>query len=167
MTVTFLFHSLKLTQKWEIHKALQFLGDVYLAYGDQQTAMSLWVVALEGFTQMDVYHSRAECMLCLGELSKLQGDLMKAGELWRTARPLFERLSQEKQLVNIDERLAGINSELLDRPAEILIHPSGLNTLTAGPDDLGLGLMNITLTKVEEVENVGMDDGTDAVLVPA
>ncbi|KAJ7457763.1 hypothetical protein FB451DRAFT_1509051 [Mycena latifolia] len=164
-TVSFLVHSLKLRQKREIHKALQFLGDVYLAYGDQQTAMSLWVVALEGFTQMDVHHSRAECMLRLGELSKLQGDLVKAGELWRTARPLFKRSSQEKQLVDIDERLAGISSELLDRPAEN--HLSGLNAPTASPDDLGLGLMNITLTKVEEVENVGVDDGTDAVLVLA
>ncbi|KAJ7457755.1 hypothetical protein FB451DRAFT_1509045 [Mycena latifolia] len=126
-TVTFLVHSLKLTQKREIHKALQFLGDVYLTYNEQQTAMSLWVVALEGFTHMDVHRSRAECMLRLGDLLKLSGDLVKAGELWRTARPLFKRSSQEKQLMDIDERLAGISSELLDRPAENLIHVSGLN----------------------------------------
>ncbi|KAJ7457762.1 hypothetical protein FB451DRAFT_1183084 [Mycena latifolia] len=67
---------LKLAKKLETHKALQFLGDVYLEYGDQQTAMSLFVVALEGFTQ------------------------------W---------MFTENQLVDIDERLAGISSELLDR----------------------------------------------------
>ncbi|KAJ7436342.1 hypothetical protein FB451DRAFT_1454801 [Mycena latifolia] len=107
-TVTFLVHSLQLKKNLEIHKALQFLGDVYLAHGDQQTAKSLLVVALDGFTKMDVHRSRAECMLRLGDISKLQGDVVKATQLWETARPLFERSSQEKQIGQIDERIVGI-----------------------------------------------------------
>ncbi|KAJ7457742.1 hypothetical protein FB451DRAFT_1183060 [Mycena latifolia] len=166
-TVTFLVHSLKLTQKREVYKALQFLGDVYLAHGDQQTAISLWVIALEGFTQMDVHRSRAECMLRLGDISKMQGDLMKAGEHWKTARPLFQRSSQEHQIAHIDERLAGIGHDLLDGPTKTLIRLLDLNAPTASPDELDLGLMNTTLSKVEEVESVSADDGTDAVFVPA
>ncbi|KAJ7457751.1 hypothetical protein FB451DRAFT_1183071 [Mycena latifolia] len=135
-TVTFLVHSLKLGKNLEIHKALQFLGDVYLVHGDQQTAMSLWVVTLERFTQMDIHRSRAECTLRLGNLWQLQGDVVKAGELWRTARPLFERSLQQKQIADIDERLTGIGHDLLDRPVENLVHLSDLHAPTASPDEL-------------------------------
>ncbi|KAJ7457430.1 hypothetical protein FB451DRAFT_1509709 [Mycena latifolia] len=101
-TVTFLVHSLRSKRKLEIHKALQFLGDVYLENGDKETAVSLFTVALEGFTKMDVHCSRAECMLRLGNISEIHGDLTKAAELWKTARPLFERSSQAKQVSYID-----------------------------------------------------------------
>ncbi|KAJ7482611.1 hypothetical protein FB451DRAFT_1442075 [Mycena latifolia] len=105
-TVTFLVYSHKSKRKLEIHKALQFLGDMYLTDGDQQTAIGLFTVALDGFTKMDVHRSRAECMLRLGDISELHGDLPKAAELWNTARPLFERSSQAKQVAKIDEQLA-------------------------------------------------------------
>jgi hypothetical protein len=62
-TVTFLVHSIKYKQRLELHKALQFLGDVFRAKGDQQTAVSLFTVALDGFSWMDVHRSRAECMV--------------------------------------------------------------------------------------------------------
>ncbi|KAJ7457771.1 hypothetical protein FB451DRAFT_1372421 [Mycena latifolia] len=166
-TVSFLVHSLKLAKKLETHKALQLVGDVFLAHGDQQTAMSLWVVALAGFTQMDIHCSRAECMLRLGDLSKLQGDVMKAGALWKTAHPLFERSSQGKQMADIEERLAGISSELLDRPAENPMCLSDLHAPTASQDELDLGLLSIIPSVAEEVESVGVDDCSDSVLVPA
>ncbi|KAJ7480987.1 hypothetical protein FB451DRAFT_1365282 [Mycena latifolia] len=105
-TVIFLVQILKLKQKLQIHKALQFLGDLYLADRDQQTAISLFTIALEGFTRMDVHRSRAECMLRLGDIAELHGDLSKAAELWKMARPLFERSSQTKQVIRIDEQLA-------------------------------------------------------------
>ncbi|KAJ7457498.1 hypothetical protein FB451DRAFT_1509813 [Mycena latifolia] len=124
-TMIFMVHSLKLKQKLEIHKALQFLGDLYLADGDQQTAFSLLSVALEGFTKMDVHRSRAECMLQLGDISDLQGDLPEAAELWKTARPLFERSSQAKQLTHIDERLARINNPS-EHHLEPFVHLSAL-----------------------------------------
>ncbi|KAJ7223418.1 hypothetical protein GGX14DRAFT_658096 [Mycena pura] len=107
-TFTLLVHSLKLKQRRGIHKALQFLGDVYLTDGDNHTATSLFTVALDGFTQMEVHRGRAECMLKLGDISKQDGDVMKAEELWKIARPLFERSSQMKQVADVDDRLAGI-----------------------------------------------------------
>jgi hypothetical protein len=66
-TNIFLIYSLKSKQRLEIYKALQFLGDILLEEGDQPTAASLFTVALQGFTQMDVHCSRAECMLRLGD----------------------------------------------------------------------------------------------------
>ncbi|KAJ7457434.1 hypothetical protein FB451DRAFT_1509712 [Mycena latifolia] len=109
-TAIFLVYSLKCKQKLEINKALQFFGDVYLANGDQVTAVSLLTVVLEGFTKMDVHRSRAECMLRLADISELHGDLPKAIELWRTARPLFERSLQAKQVDHIDKQLARMSN---------------------------------------------------------
>ncbi|KAJ7839797.1 hypothetical protein B0H13DRAFT_1911045 [Mycena leptocephala] len=97
-TTVFLVHSVQQQEKLGIHKALQFLGDVFLAQDDEHTAINLFTVALEGFIYMDMHHSRAECMLQLGDISKGHGDLQKAVELWTTARPLFEQSSQAKKL---------------------------------------------------------------------
>jgi hypothetical protein len=59
-TTVFLVHSLKRKEKLGIYKALQFLGDIFLSQSNEYTAISLFTVALEGFTQMDVHRSRAE-----------------------------------------------------------------------------------------------------------
>jgi hypothetical protein len=102
---------LKTKKKLEIHKGIQYLGDVYLAEGDQHTAISLFTVALEGFTVMDVHRSRGECMLRLGDILNQDGDILKAVNLWETGRPLFERSSQAKQTTGIAERLAGFRNK--------------------------------------------------------
>jgi hypothetical protein len=81
--------------------------------GDYETALSLFTLAVSGFTEIDVHRNRAECMLKLGDIAKLYGDSLKAVEYWERARPLFERSSQGKQLVQIDERLAGNSNSLL------------------------------------------------------
>jgi tetratricopeptide (TPR) repeat protein len=112
-TTVFLVHSVRQKKKLGIHKALQFIGDVFLAQDDEHTAISLFTVALEGFTYMDVHRSRAECMLRLGDISRRHGDLLKAVELWETARPLFEQSSQAKQIEHIDQRLADVNENML------------------------------------------------------
>ena len=53
----YLVYASKARQKRAICQGLQFLGDVVLANGDQNTAVSLFTVALEGFTQMDIHRS--------------------------------------------------------------------------------------------------------------
>ncbi|KAJ7823734.1 hypothetical protein B0H13DRAFT_1919503 [Mycena leptocephala] len=68
-TTVFLVHSVQRQEKLGIYKALQFLGDAFLAQDDEHTAINLFTVALEGFTYMDVHCSRAECMLQLGDIS--------------------------------------------------------------------------------------------------
>ncbi|KAJ7035194.1 hypothetical protein C8F04DRAFT_1345746 [Mycena alexandri] len=122
----FLAHSLKAQEWLGIYKALQFLGDVSLRENDEVTATSLFTLALEGFIQMDVHRSRAECMIRLGDISNKHGDFLKALELWEQARPLFERSSQAKRVQHIDERLVGIGEDIkeqhqrnLDRLAEL------------------------------------------------
>ncbi|KAJ7485948.1 hypothetical protein FB451DRAFT_1169167 [Mycena latifolia] len=136
--MTFLVHCLKVKQRLEIHKALQFLGDVYLADGDQQTATSLLTVALEGFTKMDVHRSRAECMLRLGDIAETNEDLPKAAELWKTARPLFERSSQVKQVAHIDKQLIRM-SHLLEHHPESVVQLSVLNAPVTCPETADAG----------------------------
>jgi hypothetical protein len=114
-TIVLLMNSLKRKEKLGTYKALRSLGDIFLAQNDEHTAISLFIVALQGFTQMDVHCSRAECMLRFGDISKGQGDLLKAVELWERARPLFERSSQTKQVQHINERLAGISDDVLEQ----------------------------------------------------
>ncbi|KAJ7887991.1 hypothetical protein B0H13DRAFT_1888545 [Mycena leptocephala] len=89
------------------------LADLYLREGNILVAQ----IALEGFTLMDVHRSRAECVLQLGDISKAHGDLLKAVELelWQTARPLFERSSQAKQVENIDKRLTSVGDNVLEQ----------------------------------------------------
>lgn len=107
-TVVYLTLGIKTQNKLAMHKALRCLGDVFLANGDEYTAKTLFIVALAGFTYMDVHHSRAECMLRLGDIAKNQGDMAGAAELWSEARRLFERSLQAKQVIQINLRLTGL-----------------------------------------------------------
>ncbi|KAJ7925764.1 hypothetical protein B0H13DRAFT_1862849 [Mycena leptocephala] len=141
-TIIFLVHSLKFKERLGIFKALQFLGDMFLNQDDEHTAISLFTVALEGFTYMDVHRSRAECMLRLGDISKKHGDLIKAVELWDAARPLFERSSQGKQIEPLNERLAAVGQDVLEqhkanlaRLAELNVPPGSVED-TDDPEDV-------------------------------
>ncbi|KAJ7716614.1 hypothetical protein B0H16DRAFT_1701296 [Mycena metata] len=106
-----LAHSLRAKKKLGIYKALQFIGDVHLMQNDELTAVSLFTFALDGFTYMDVHRSRAECMIRLGDIAKKNGDVLKALELWETAKPLFERSLQAKRVQDIDGRVGSISEE--------------------------------------------------------
>ncbi|KAJ7733367.1 hypothetical protein B0H14DRAFT_2996508 [Mycena olivaceomarginata] len=101
-----------------VYKALQFFGDTFLHEKDEDTAITLFTVALEAFTYIDVHQSRAECMLRLGDIFKCRGDWLKAVELWTTARPLFERSSQTKEVQCVEERLAYVDHDVLEQQRE-------------------------------------------------
>ncbi|KAJ7911590.1 hypothetical protein B0H13DRAFT_1875699 [Mycena leptocephala] len=135
-TTVFLVHSVRQKKKPGIYKALQFLGDIFLAQDDEHTAMNLFTVALEGFTYMDVHRSRAECLLRLGDISKGHGGLLKAVELWETARPLFEQSSQAKQVENIDQRLAGVSEDVLEQHRKNLVRLADLNAPLGTVDEI-------------------------------
>jgi tetratricopeptide (TPR) repeat protein len=108
-------YSLKSKQKPGIYKALQYIGDIFLAQDEEDTAIILFTLALEGFTDMDVHRSRAECMLRLGDICQKHKNLFEAIDYWTTARPLFNRSSQMKQVGNIDKRLASMDDDVLEQ----------------------------------------------------
>ncbi|KAJ7876213.1 hypothetical protein B0H13DRAFT_1893796 [Mycena leptocephala] len=137
-------------EKLGIYKAFQFLGDVFHSQNDEHTAISLFTVALEGFTQMDVHRSRAECMLRLGDLSKSHGDLLKAVEFWEAARPLFERSSQTKQVQCISERVANISEDVLKQHRNNLARLEEVNALAGTVEEL-----KYDLSDIEDLAKIG------------
>ena len=112
------------------------------------TAISLFTLALDAFTYMDVHCSRAECMLQLGNISKTNGDFDKAEEHWKLARPLFECASQQKNIALIDEKLLAIKSIHSD------VHKLQLLTV-ALQEDQG-GLMDHNSATGKEVEDLAI-----------
>ncbi|KAF8207783.1 hypothetical protein K438DRAFT_1755199 [Mycena galopus ATCC 62051] len=104
--IIYLASATKLKAKLDLHKALLFLGDAFIVNNDENSAANLYQVALAGFTQMDVHHSRAQCMLHLGDLASKHGCTSEAITFWETAQPLFERASQTKDVAQIRSRLA-------------------------------------------------------------
>jgi hypothetical protein len=161
-TAVFLVHSLKRKEKLGIFKALQFLGDIFLSQNDEQTAISLFTVALEGFTQMDVHRSRAECMLQLGDISKGHGDMLKTVEFWEVARPLFECSSQAKQVQYIDERVTAISEDVLEQYRNNLAHLAKLNVPSGTVEEL-----EDDLSDIEDLEKMEMGDAKKPGLIAA
>ncbi|KAF8169960.1 hypothetical protein K438DRAFT_1854497 [Mycena galopus ATCC 62051] len=103
--VVYLAFAQKSQEKRAVYKALQSLGDVFLLKEDEENAETLFTVALEGFTSMDVHRSRADCMQRLGDIMKKRGDVVRAEEFWSEARPLFERSLQANEVAHLDARL--------------------------------------------------------------
>ncbi|KAJ7751405.1 hypothetical protein B0H16DRAFT_1460307 [Mycena metata] len=135
-SIVFLVHSLRAKEKLGIYKALQFIGDVHLMEDVKITAVSLFTVALDGFTYMDVHHSRAECMIRLSDIAKKNGDLLKALELCETARPLFERSSQTKRVQDVDERVGDISEEVKEQHQKNLAKLAELNVPAGQVEDM-------------------------------
>ncbi|KAF8205255.1 hypothetical protein K438DRAFT_2096405 [Mycena galopus ATCC 62051] len=128
-TIIYLVSACKTKRRLDLHKALVFLGDVFIATKNESTATSLYQVALEGFTYMDVHQSRAQSMLRLGDLANRHSRTSEALTLWKTARPLFERSLQTKDVAQIDSRLttcerahheAFVKLEALHAPVQFL-----------------------------------------------
>jgi tetratricopeptide (TPR) repeat protein len=103
--VIYLAHSHKLQQRLFLHTALRLLSEIFLIKSDQETAHSLLILALEGFTQMDVHRGRAQCMLRLGDIAAHQGDFTQAIQFWKDSQPLFERSLQTRLAAAVDRRL--------------------------------------------------------------
>jgi hypothetical protein len=161
-TTVFLVHSLKRKEKLGIFKALRSLGDIFLYQNDEHTATNLFTVALEGFTEMDVHRSRAECMLQLGDISMGHGDLLKAVEFWGRARPLFERSSQAKQVQHINERLAGISKDVLKQHRNNLARLAEFNAPAGTIEEL-----EDDLSDIEDLDKVDIGDEKESDLIAA
>ncbi|KAJ7138372.1 hypothetical protein C8R44DRAFT_728511 [Mycena epipterygia] len=155
--VIYLLHAHKTHEKLALYKALHLLGVFFLSAGDKHTAHSLFILALEGFTYMDVHRSRGDCMLHLGDITKDRGDLLKAAELWKEAGPLFEKSLQMEDVSKIHSRLEYLYQEtlehLINRPSTESLEKSNINK--------PLSLLDIqtqdTMYKSQERSNVYLE----------
>jgi hypothetical protein len=91
-------------------------------------------------------------MLRLGDISKGHGDLLKAVELWETARPLFEQSSQAKQVEKIDQRLAGVSEDVLEKHRTNLACLAELNAPSQTVDEIN------NLSDIEGMEGLDLED---------
>jgi tetratricopeptide (TPR) repeat protein len=126
-TGIFIGLALKCKDKCRTMQAFRCLGQIFSAQGDDETALSLFNVALDAFTFMDVHRWRADCMVRIGNILYNHGEVMKAVELWKTARPLFERSSQMNDITQIDAKLAEVDSAVLAEYEEQLQQLSDLH----------------------------------------
>ncbi|KAJ7226242.1 hypothetical protein C8J57DRAFT_1252836 [Mycena rebaudengoi] len=117
-------------------QAFRCLGQIFSAEGDDdETALSPFHVALDGFTFMDVHRWRADCMVRIADILNSHGEVMKAVGLWKSARPLFKRSSQMKDVTKLDEKLAEVDSAVLVEYEEKPQHLSELHVPGSTPDE--------------------------------
>jgi hypothetical protein len=88
----FLSLALKCKNKHQTMQAFHCLGQIFSAEGDDEAALTLFNVALNGFTFMDVHRWRADCMVRIADILNNRGEVINAIELWKAARPLFKNL---------------------------------------------------------------------------
>ncbi|KAJ7107026.1 hypothetical protein C8R44DRAFT_858110 [Mycena epipterygia] len=88
------------------YQALRCLGDIFLAHGDRDTALNIFLAVLEGSTEMDVHRRRADCMARIGDIFMESGKPKEAVKMWEAARPMFLLSSQNKDAASMDTRLA-------------------------------------------------------------
>ncbi|KAJ7279591.1 hypothetical protein C8J57DRAFT_1221245 [Mycena rebaudengoi] len=118
--------ALQCKDKCQAMQAFRCFGQIFFAEGDDEIALSLFNVALDGFTFMDIHCWRADCMVRIANILNSRGEVMKAVGLWKSARPLFEKSSQMKDIINLDAKLAEVDSAVLAQYEEKLQHPSEL-----------------------------------------
>ncbi|KAJ7236840.1 hypothetical protein C8J57DRAFT_1728170 [Mycena rebaudengoi] len=91
--------------------AVRRLGDINLAIGDEETAISLFTVALQGYSGMGVHRGRAECIVRPGGIFSKHGDIRAARELWEVAERFFMRSSQNRDAEDVKRRLDELPQE--------------------------------------------------------
>ncbi|KAJ7149446.1 hypothetical protein C8R43DRAFT_1236470 [Mycena crocata] len=97
--------------------ALRCLGAFFAAEGDDVTALSVFEVALEGYTLMDVHQRRGQCMSGMGDIFQRRGDVGKAVELWTTALHLYERSGTKGEIEQMTTKLTGSSIDV-ENPVE-------------------------------------------------
>jgi tetratricopeptide (TPR) repeat protein len=153
--VIFLALALKCRNKNKIMRSFWCMGQIFLAHGDDETALSLFEVALEGFTLMDVHRWRADCMVRIADILESGGEIMKAAELWNLAKPLFERSSQTNDVVRMDAKLAAVGGLIYEKHKKQLLCLADLN-VPAGK--LGVAKVNDDLEASKYVQDTDQED---------
>ncbi|KAF8214715.1 hypothetical protein K438DRAFT_1927030 [Mycena galopus ATCC 62051] len=108
--IIYLAYAHRSQMKLDLHKALLFLGDVFVLNNDEETATNLYQVALAGFTHMDIHQGRAQCMLRLGDIANKHGHTSESVTFWKAARQLFAQSSLLKDVAQIDSKLATLEN---------------------------------------------------------
>jgi hypothetical protein len=93
-------------------------------------------------------------MVQIANILNNRGEVIKGVELWKAARPLFERSSQMKDVTRIDSKLAEVDSALLAEYEEQLQQLSELK--------VSVGAAEGTCIVEDEEKDEGSDVGHQA-----
>ncbi|KAJ7820890.1 hypothetical protein B0H13DRAFT_1921097 [Mycena leptocephala] len=85
--------------------ALRCLADIYTVLGDEETALNLFHMALEGATKLDIHHLRAECMTGIGDIMMRRGNPVQAEEMWTQCSPTICLFIANEDAALIEERI--------------------------------------------------------------
>ncbi|KAJ7858483.1 hypothetical protein B0H14DRAFT_2748707 [Mycena olivaceomarginata] len=124
----FLAFALKNKNKLSTIHALRCLAKIFVAQADDNTALSLFKVALDAFTLMDVHRWRGECMVGMGDIFLRTGDPNKAVELYTAAMSLFHVSSQTKEAHQLQKKLVAANQLILEQSTDLLAQLEGIDT---------------------------------------
>ncbi|KAJ7268432.1 hypothetical protein C8J57DRAFT_1612495 [Mycena rebaudengoi] len=75
---TFLAFSVVTKNSLTLMKAIRCYGNLFAVSGEDSMAFTLFQVALEGFTFMDVHRWKAKCMIDIGDILERRGELHKS-----------------------------------------------------------------------------------------
>ncbi|KAJ7031738.1 hypothetical protein C8F04DRAFT_1109593 [Mycena alexandri] len=103
--VLFLVSASKTNNRLALMKSLRCLGDLSKTQGDEETALRLFEVALDGFTLMGIHRWAAECMVRISAILERRREVVRCSSLLLEARPLFERSSQTTRVNWVDFKL--------------------------------------------------------------
>ncbi|KAF8192370.1 hypothetical protein K438DRAFT_1762368 [Mycena galopus ATCC 62051] len=78
MAVVYFAFALKRKERRATYQAIRYLADICFETCDFSAAQSLYTLALEGFSLMDIHRGKADCMARLGDIAEQNGQLRQA-----------------------------------------------------------------------------------------
>ncbi|KAJ6533803.1 hypothetical protein DFH09DRAFT_1406402 [Mycena vulgaris] len=130
--------------------ALRCLADTFFALGDDETALTVFRVTLQGATKIDIHRLRAECMVGIGNIMMHRGDTLQGREIWQAAHPLFIRSSQMKDAVGLESRLARLSESTTRSPAFEVSPKSASDSITTLDPETGEPLEKLAALSAPE-----------------
>ncbi|KAJ7719892.1 hypothetical protein B0H14DRAFT_2642852 [Mycena olivaceomarginata] len=140
--------------------AVRCLGDVFAVLGDEETALSLFHTALEGATKLDIHRLRAECMVGIGDIMSLRGDMVNAKEMWEAAHPLFIRSSQTKDAAAIETQLTELSFARENEEGRVESPEVGYNAQATANEEESKKLGQCALLSVPENSPSAVAEGS-------
>jgi hypothetical protein len=95
-------------------------------------------------------------MVRIADILNNCGEVIKAVELWKAARPLFERSSKMNHILKIDGKLAAVDSAVLAEYEEHLQRLSESHVPASAPTEA-----YIVEEEQEQEEEDKLDEGSD------
>jgi predicted negative regulator of RcsB-dependent stress response len=145
-------------------RALCCLAQVHTSMKDDETALRLFHAALEGGTEMDIHHLRADCMVGIGDIVLRRGNLMQAKEMWEAAHPLFVRSRRMDDSAAVEKRLEELSqvvSHFLPAAREDAVDELCGGCIENPDSDTAAGLPQFLPAVRDDAE----DEGTNAMVV--